>query len=464
MSNVTLLPNHEFLRIGTVTTPVVRLSEPSAKGSTSLVFDSDIEQEDDATAIAKGCILGFEVGGKSLAVYIAPSGFTSKTAATITTRPLKRGGLDITTAGDSDTYDFDLPAGTPVKFIVSEFTQEFNRATLQGEIATGANDLKIGDGTAADISLNNHTVKPKIYWDDSNNSQLKANRGDDEGAAGDFPVGTPRLTTAERDALTSPLDGQGVYNTTTGVMNWREGGTWVTNQSGSTVANGSTTVAGKFEEATTAEIDAATAAGGTGADLVVNPSQLSTSIYATRLPSADEKTYLTDLQSSGTTVTEIDQALDGISANVTAANLNTLTAGAASDADALHTHATLEMSANGGSFTKDTSDASGDLVIAHGLGKTPAEIDFTYFVASEANSYNGVWTSAPTHRCFGRIGNGGSYTTALSTDYAIKFSTSTTNGYGINGTITADATNFTIAWTKLGTPTGSFDCFWTAKA
>ena len=40
------------------------------------------------------------------------------------------------------------------------------------------------------------------------------------------------------------------------------------------------------------------------------------------------------------TFTEINDALDGISANVTDTNLNTLTAGAASDASALHSHAT----------------------------------------------------------------------------------------------------------------------------
>ena len=40
------------------------------------------------------------------------------------------------------------------------------------------------------------------------------------------------------------------------------------------------------------------------------------------------------------TMDEINQALDGISANVTAANLNTVTAGSSSNADALHSHQT----------------------------------------------------------------------------------------------------------------------------
>ena len=60
----------------------------------------------------------------------------------------------------------------------------------------------------------------------------------------------------------------------------------------------SVTVKGVAEEATQAEIDAATGAGGTSARLFVNPSTLATSIYGTRLPTANEKTILTALLTS----------------------------------------------------------------------------------------------------------------------------------------------------------------------
>ena len=76
----------------------------------------------------------------------------------------------------------------------------------------------------------------------------------------------PSLTTAERDSL-SAVEGMIIYNETTSQVNSYEGGAWVTSTSGS-VSNGSTTVAGKFEEATTAEQGAATATGGTGARLI----------------------------------------------------------------------------------------------------------------------------------------------------------------------------------------------------
>lgn len=73
------------------------------------------------------------------------------------------------------------------------------------------------------------------------------------------------LTTAQRDALSSPANGSVIYNSTTGQVNYREGGAWVANASVGSVADGSASVAGKFEEATVAEQIAKTATGSTGA-------------------------------------------------------------------------------------------------------------------------------------------------------------------------------------------------------
>lgn len=55
----------------------------------------------------------------------------------------------------------------------------------------------------------------------------------------------------------------------------------------------STTVKGISEIATTAEINAGTSTGGTGASLVVRPDQLAASNYGTRLPTSGEKDALT---------------------------------------------------------------------------------------------------------------------------------------------------------------------------
>lgn len=66
--------------------------------------------------------------------------------------------------------------------------------------------------------------------------------------------------------------------------------------------------------------------------------------------------YIADVS---TTEAEIDQALDGISANVTATALNALTAGAASNADAYHTHSSPALS-----FTAYETISTDDAVCA----------------------------------------------------------------------------------------------------
>lgn len=75
------------------------------------------------------------------------------------------------------------------------------------------------------------------------------------------------VTTAQRTAM-SPANGdQGVYDTDLNQFYDYAGGAWVPRAAG-TNSDGSTTVAGKFEEATVAEQGTATATGGTGARLV----------------------------------------------------------------------------------------------------------------------------------------------------------------------------------------------------
>jgi len=73
------------------------------------------------------------------------------------------------------------------------------------------------------------------------------------------------MTTAQRDALASQ---RGIIeNTTTGTFQQYIGGAWASIGTDAT-ANGSATVAGKYEEATVAEQGTATATGATGARLV----------------------------------------------------------------------------------------------------------------------------------------------------------------------------------------------------
>jgi hypothetical protein len=94
------------------------------------------------------------------------------------------------------------------------------------------------------------------------------------------------MTTSERDALVSAPDGSIIFNSTTGVLNVREGGAWVAYGTGGSVANASTTVAGKVEQATSAQIGTATELGETGAPLFINPT--STVKTSTGAPDANK--------------------------------------------------------------------------------------------------------------------------------------------------------------------------------
>jgi hypothetical protein len=88
------------------------------------------------------------------------------------------------------------------------------------------------------------------------------------------------LTTTQMNAIASPVNGDIIYNSTAGENYQYIGGAWSAVAAGSTQANSSTTVAGKVETATTAESIAGTDTGGTGANLVVLPSDISKNIQS----------------------------------------------------------------------------------------------------------------------------------------------------------------------------------------
>lgn len=96
------------------------------------------------------------------------------------------------------------------------------------------------------------------------------------------------LTTTQRNALT-PVTGYKIYNSTTGTVQTYYGGTW-NDEWNSTTPNASTTVAGKVEIATQAEVNAGTATGGTGASLAVTPDTLANATNIPNIPLLTQKT------------------------------------------------------------------------------------------------------------------------------------------------------------------------------
>lgn len=193
------------------------------------------------------------------------------------------------------------------------------------------------------------------------------------------------------------------------------------------VANASTTVKGIVEAATSAEITAGTATGGTGAALVVTPDALaaSTPVF--------NGSGLTNLTNPATYAT--------------------------------------------GDTTYDLSTATGTQNIAHGLGKTPKYIKITYYVGFS----NSATQSNPTRYGVGTF-NGSTYTTwftgsksseTSNTYQSTYISTAAIIEYQNGGggsstsqvaTASLNSTNIVLSWTKTNSPTGTLTILWEAFA
>ncbi len=414
----------------------VSLAETSAEGGTSLVFDSDVEDETGAQVTKATMIAAFVRGQGIMRWYIAAGGFTSKTAATVTTRQPFGGGLDITTADTAN--DFTVPAGTPVFYDVDTIHAQQMVSEQGGDLGRG---MKLNE-------------RPTFKT-----TGLLANRVFADATARDA-------------AITSPTNGDMCYLTDTGVMNQFIGGGWTTFATGTT-ANGSATVAGKYEEATVAEQGTQAATGSTGARLVM----ANANIVKTSSGAGDENKLII-LDSSGqaaagfigatadATATEIGQ-LSGTTniaesdtffgaTNISGAEAETLTDG--SNASALHNH---PISFKIGIISRSLSGASGT-VQETGIGFEPDFIEFTALFASGSgaslvSSHSTGAFDGTTSSCIVKkiAGNTSSSTETIAADCILlsgELSTTNTQKADVSAT-TSDS--FTLNWTKTGSPTGT---------
>ena len=172
-------------------------------------------------------------------------------------------------------------------------TEILNRK-ISGTEATGFNLLRVGDETDSDIYIyfqNADGTKPYIKYDKTNSILVYANDGVSEVAMG----------------------GAGSI----------------------TAGDGLTLTASDMDIDTSDTVIFVKTSSGAGDEDKVPILDSSGELASGFIKAGNLADYIGDVTA---TSTEINQALDGISANVTDTNLNTLTAGSSSDADALHTH------------------------------------------------------------------------------------------------------------------------------
>lgn len=284
------------------------------------------------------------------------------------------------------------------------------------------------------------------------------------------------------------------------------------------------TVKGNVELATSSEINSGTATGGTGAAIVVTPDALSSSNYSSYLPTSGQKDalpgnntdvavgsgnkyvtqtglqhnaekYAADAGSNDTyaiTLSPVPTSytagmvvhFKANTANTGAATLNVNSLGAKTIKKRYNTDLdTNDILANqlvtviydgtnfvlqaptanmfrglyaSGSTTYDLTTASGTQNIAHGLGVTP--VMYKLF-AVQNNTTQQVSISINNNNIHNGTTPGGG-----SANGGNSFLVGQAASVNQVGTVSADATNISISWTKTGSPTGTAYIIWEALA
>lgn len=249
-------------------------------------------------------------------------------------------------------------------------------------------------------------------------------------------------------------------------------------------ADASTTVKGIVEEATSSEINAGTAAGGTSARLFVGPEALAASNYASFLPTTGQKDalvgtsgtvgssnkYVTnDDTATAATANKVARRLAGGNITVVTESANNNSTNAASTAYVDAADATLTRVFANGVFSQNANSTT-TTTIAHGLGKTPKIFKITGVGGGingvfSQGSYNGT-TNRSIHQWFdtngSTSGNGSDTTSAIWISYAPSSGSGQT--LYIKGVVTWDATNITITWTNGSTGNSSLTVYYTWEA
>lgn len=240
MANITKISdlNLEFVQVSTPTNGDLKLAKSITSSDTSLLVTFEPKDETGAS-ITKDMLIQITStsSGKRFTETMLVTAISGTTLTV--TRGIALGGLDF--AGSASNA-IAHQAGAVITANLPAALFQAHDSALKGEIGstTKFESVPTWDTTQTDVAQT-----APVYAD----------------------------ATARDAGITTPANGMIIYNTAAGLFQQYIGGAWSDMATGS-VANASTTVAGKIEIATNAEMGTATSTGGSGALLVPANDQL----------------------------------------------------------------------------------------------------------------------------------------------------------------------------------------------
>ena len=315
MANATRLPDLSeivFFQWATPSAPSPKLSAPVGPTDTTLTFTSPPYDKSGAV-VTEAFLMGIRNDEGYVETVYVPVGALSVDGLTATgvVRGIELEGLDWT-AGDTNnaaTHQQDSPVFCNITGVMNAIVH----SAIQGTVATGGTNFIIGNDAAGTVTISRSTgAGTTAPWLRYNNTGSEVEFSDD-GVA----------WTAINDVTASNLLDVSATDTTPGYL-----------------SDKLVSAAGG--------IDFNILGGGGNETLNLTVDLSEAGITAGPLASVISDVTATEA--------EIDQALDGISANVTFTNLNTLTAGSSSDATALHTHTSIAQFRSAVAYETITTD------------------------------------------------------------------------------------------------------------